>query len=198
MAAHSHPDGGFHSLPTRYNGVLYRSRLEAKLAVMFDTLSARFEFEAEGYTTPYGWYLPDFWLADAYADGQRGVLIEAKPEGWDEPQTVSYVERTAFDDDGLLVETVWQTNTEARLQYTALQLGVGALLVRGIDSHQSEWMLVAPKWDAPVHPSSCASCGALAFGTHVTRCPKCGRADAPGSQVRIAQALHAARTYRFW
>jgi ribosomal protein L37AE/L43A len=194
--------GEFKAIETTYNGRLYRSRLEAKWAVMLDALNVRFEYEAEGYETPYGRYLPDFWLPDAYcrAKSCKGVLLEVKPEGWDEDLTVKWVERTATE-DGLIEDDVWQTNTEARLQYVAIQLGAAGLIVRGLDSAASEWMEVAPEWDAPMMLYACPTCGAVKFEyqeSNYMRCPKCGAADASASYVRIAQALHAARTYRFW
>lgn len=51
------------AIETRYAGCLFRSRLEARWAVFFDTLGIRWEYEKEGYDLgEAGWYLPDFWL----------------------------------------------------------------------------------------------------------------------------------------
>ena len=51
------------ALPTRYNGYHFRSRLEARWAVFFDTLGVTYEYEKEGYDLgDAGWYLPDFFL----------------------------------------------------------------------------------------------------------------------------------------
>ncbi len=51
------------SIPTKYSGHIFRSRLEAKVAVFFDVLSLSWEYEPEGYDLPMnGWYLPDFLL----------------------------------------------------------------------------------------------------------------------------------------
>jgi hypothetical protein len=48
---------------TRYNGYRFRSRLEARWAVFFDTLHIKYEYEKEGYELgEAGSYLPDFWL----------------------------------------------------------------------------------------------------------------------------------------
>lgn len=194
--------GEFKAIETTYNGYIYRSRLEAKWAVMLDVLNVRFEYEAEGYETPYGRYLPDFWLPDVYCrtKADKGVLLEVKPEGWSEDLTVKWVERTATE-DGLIEDDVWQTNTEARLQYVAIQLGVASVLVRGIDSEQSEWMQITPTWDAPMMLYACSGCGTVKFEyqeSNYMKCPCCGLRDAAGSSVRIAQALRAAKTTRFW
>lgn len=68
-------------IETAYNGYLFRSRLEARWAVFFDSLGIRYEYEAEGYDLPplpkqealiadinneFGTirYLPDFYLSD--------------------------------------------------------------------------------------------------------------------------------------
>lgn len=51
-------------IDTIYNGYRFRSRLEARWAVFFDTLGIRYEYEKEGYDIDGTWYLPDFWLPD--------------------------------------------------------------------------------------------------------------------------------------
>lgn len=194
---------GFRAIETVYNGVVYRSRLEARFAVLWDTLGVDHLYEAEGYETPYGRYLPDQWLPGVYMASRavKGVLLEIKPEGWDEKLTVHRTERVALDDEGMEEYDIWQTNTEARLEYVAMQLGVGALFARGYDSDKSEWVQVAPKWDSPMALYSCPACQAVAFVARdpfSMRCPVCGQADYAGSQVRIAQAVYAAQRTRFW
>jgi len=50
-------------IETTYNGHRFRSRLEARWAVFFDTLKVHYEYEKEGYDIgELGYYLPDFWL----------------------------------------------------------------------------------------------------------------------------------------
>lgn len=51
-------------IETEYNGYRFRSRLEARWAVFFDTLGIKWEYEKEGYNLDGVWYLPDFWLPD--------------------------------------------------------------------------------------------------------------------------------------
>jgi hypothetical protein len=48
------------AIETKYAGCLFRSRLEARWAVFFETLGLRWEHEPEGFKTSAGWYLPDF------------------------------------------------------------------------------------------------------------------------------------------
>lgn len=52
------------AIETRYAGCRFRSRLEARWAVFFDTLGVRWEYEEEGYEIEgvSTRYLPDFWL----------------------------------------------------------------------------------------------------------------------------------------
>ncbi len=62
------------AIPAVYSGVTYRSRLEARWAVFFDTLSIKFYYEYEGYQLDCGWYLPDFWLPE------HDCFVEIKPQ----------------------------------------------------------------------------------------------------------------------
>lgn len=50
------------AIDTHYNGYKFRSRLEARWAVFFDTLGIKYEYEKEGYNLAGIYYLPDFWL----------------------------------------------------------------------------------------------------------------------------------------
>lgn len=58
--------------PTRYDGVLYRSRLEARWAAFFDFMGYEFEYEPEPFTT----WSPDFLL-----QAIGGIYLEIKPQG---------------------------------------------------------------------------------------------------------------------
>lgn len=50
-------------IETVYRGYRFRSRLEARWAVFFDTINVKYEYEAQGYDLGKdGYYLPDFWL----------------------------------------------------------------------------------------------------------------------------------------
>lgn len=62
-------------ISTEYNGYRFRSRLEARWAVFFDSLGIKWEYEPEGYDlNRYGWYLPDFYLPEP------DYFAEVKPE----------------------------------------------------------------------------------------------------------------------
>jgi hypothetical protein len=62
-------------IETIHNGYRFRSRLEARWAVFFDTLGIKYEYEKEGYDFGDGvYYLPDFWLP------QVNMWAGVKPE----------------------------------------------------------------------------------------------------------------------
>lgn len=51
------------AIETRYKGRRFRSRLEARYAVLFDALEIKWDYEPEGYVLDSGeHYLPDFFL----------------------------------------------------------------------------------------------------------------------------------------
>ncbi|GAC1468013.1 MAG: hypothetical protein PVSMB2_36120 [Ktedonobacteraceae bacterium] len=52
------------AIETVYNGYRFRSRLEARWAVFFDTLEIEYRYEDEGFDLDGTWYLPDFWLPE--------------------------------------------------------------------------------------------------------------------------------------
>ena len=62
------------AIETVYNGYKFRSRLEARWAVFFDTLGIEYLYEHEGYDLDGVWHLPDFWLP------KQECWIEIKPK----------------------------------------------------------------------------------------------------------------------
>ena len=62
------------AIQTRYTGRLFRSRLEARWAVMLDCLKVSWEYEYEGFVLGDGTkYLPDFWMPELLC------YVEIKP-----------------------------------------------------------------------------------------------------------------------
>ena len=65
-------------IETKYKGYKFRSRLEARWAVFFDSLGLDWEYEKEGFDLGNGlYYLPDFYLPNLAG---RKVWIEVKPD----------------------------------------------------------------------------------------------------------------------
>jgi len=72
----------FKAIETVYNGYRFRSRLEARWAVFFDTLGIEYRYEPEGFDLEGIRYLPDFWLpSQKYwieIKGQKPTEAESK------------------------------------------------------------------------------------------------------------------------
>lgn len=71
------------AIETVYKGYRFRSRLEARWAVFFDTLGVQYEYEKEGFEIEgVGRYLPDFYLPqlDCWFEvkGQEPLDLEIK------------------------------------------------------------------------------------------------------------------------
>lgn len=63
------------AIETKYAGCRFRSRLEARWAVVFDHLRINWQYEAEGFEFDDGThYLPDFWFPEL------STYVEIKPE----------------------------------------------------------------------------------------------------------------------
>jgi hypothetical protein len=60
-------------IATPYGGALFRSRLEARYAFLFDHLGIRWQYEAEAFVTSAGAYLADFYLPES------DLWVEIKP-----------------------------------------------------------------------------------------------------------------------
>ncbi|MEK4501196.1 hypothetical protein [Bacillus sp. FSL R12-0069] len=66
-------------IETIYKGYRFRSRLEARWAVFFDTLGIEWKYENEGYDLgELGWYLPDFEIKFDFGYGQEYWFVEVK------------------------------------------------------------------------------------------------------------------------
>lgn len=63
------------AIETHYKGYRFRSRLEARWAVFFETLGVAWEYEKQGFELRSGRYLPDFYLPSV----DDGCWLEIKP-----------------------------------------------------------------------------------------------------------------------
>lgn len=71
------------AIPTYYNGISFRSRLEARWAIIFDQLGITWQYETEGYDVPIGngatiRYLPDFVLYGGSVRCPNRLFVEVK------------------------------------------------------------------------------------------------------------------------
>lgn len=128
------------AIETRYAGCRFRSRLEARWAVFFDTMGIRWEYEPKGFVTKAGPYLPDFRLPDLRLfvevkgsdPGQRDldrcgeIALACQRHGGDliilvgdiprnPPVTcLRFVPENPFDDDS---ELVWESQMFRELRH---------------------------------------------------------------------------------
>lgn len=71
------------AIETHYAGCRFRSRLEARWAVMLDAKGLPWEYEPEGFETPCGRYLPDFRVTLLQAPpAPSRIWLEIKPQGY--------------------------------------------------------------------------------------------------------------------
>lgn len=61
------------AIETEYNGMLFRSRLEARWAVFFDAAGEKYEYEPDSFMLDGIGYVPDFYLPDL------DLYVEVKP-----------------------------------------------------------------------------------------------------------------------
>lgn len=70
--------GTLKPIETVYDGYRFRSRLEARWAILFDALGIKWEYEPEGFQLSDGTrYLPDFYLPDSSTFFEvKGLMTE--------------------------------------------------------------------------------------------------------------------------
>ena len=97
-------------IETEYNGYRFRSRLEARWAVVFDAAGIRYVYEPEGFEMEDGTrYLPDFYLPDF------GVYVEVK--GSDEQLRKDFYKIDSFVDFGPCERGVLILGTIPHIEY---------------------------------------------------------------------------------
>jgi hypothetical protein len=69
---------GIPAIPTKVNGIWYRSRLEARVAMLFHTIGIQADYEPDGFILNGVGYLPDFYLP------QVRMFLEVKPREFSE------------------------------------------------------------------------------------------------------------------
>jgi len=69
---------GIKPIETYYKGYRFRSRLEARWAILLDHLNAEWEYEPEGFDMDGLYYLPDFKVTNHAGRGGKEIWIEVK------------------------------------------------------------------------------------------------------------------------
>lgn len=189
------------AIETRYKGYRFRSRLEARWAVFFETLKIPWEYEKEGYDLgEEGWYLPDFWLPDVTAHEDTGVFVEVKPSrGYETEKLESIVrlsQRTAILLNGLPASAF---NREEEGYYACLWMDMSECPDdQDPFEYESEETNSTTYLDSYNSFSECPRCHHVYFRFYGSAgdCDICGayiEEDTP----RIMNAYEAARSARF-
>lgn len=167
------------AIETQYAGITFRSRLEARWAVVFDKLGITWVYEHEGYETPFGKYVPDFWLPDVYMrdDKHKGVYFEVKP--------VSYADYL-----------------HPALEYVCNSLSVSGVLAKGFPNDEQEvseclWE-IAKDWDCDMTIRKCKH-GHITFDYCEYVYDECPLCKSPTDYLEsVRHAIETALQNRFW
>lgn len=86
------------AIQTYHNGYHFRSRLEARWAVYFETMDFEYLYEHEGFDLDNaGYYLPDFYLPHV------GMWAEVKPEPFNKTELAKLEALAAFTEKPALM-----------------------------------------------------------------------------------------------
>lgn len=99
------------AIETEYKGYKFRSRLEARWAVFFDSLGIEWEYEVEGFELPSGRYLPDFELPIKefkYPNAKYFYEIKGVPPSKKEKKLASELATTSKHTTHILKGTPWK------------------------------------------------------------------------------------------
>jgi hypothetical protein len=186
------------AIQTAYAGYLFRSRLEARWAVFFDTLGIKWQYEPEGFRLPSGkHYLPDFRLMVKTHGEYRPLWVEIKPLGGDSSTLQEFIGQCEAGTRGTVLHDIPDPRRVAD----------GRSYYDGDPMLPARWdkfdAAPEPGWDAPYTFCACPKCGEAGF-EYEDRAARIGCGcfahgdDQGGSDsARIARAFAAARSARF-
>lgn len=171
------------AIQTQYGGYKFRSRLEARWAVVMDALGIQFEYEREGYELKSGKYLPDFWLP------KHNKWLEIKG------QNPNYLE------DKLAYELADATSHPVLMLFGDIPSG------RGFDTDSAYIYHPGDGWDCGYRLCECPTCGFAGFEFDgrsdrlecKDKCPRSSHGDKGYTydSPRILAAYRRARAARF-
>lgn len=179
------------AIETTYNGVRFRSRLEARYAMLFDAFNLDWRYEHEGFDLKSGYYVPDFWLPDLK------TWVEIKPpiNREYEREEQRWIEVTTACRD-LAVESGYRVLLFAN--------DFGAWLPQCKEDESMSCFFPNGDDDHGYFPCFCYECGRLGFewqGRGNRICKHNGPDDTGGitaSHYRIQSAVDRIIAHRFW
>lgn len=186
------------AIPTKYNDILFRSRLEARWAVFFDALGIEYFYEYEGYQLPSGWYLPDFYLPEL---GKDGAFIEIKPcpptqqeETFCEELALATTKRVLLQ----MGDISYPKGVERAVNSQDVQNYAQLYDVGWCPETQEKYLI----WDLYYYWCECPTCGEYgvehAGWTGRLKCGCTEHKTANWDSVSLLSAYRQAQKYRFW
>lgn len=159
-------------IPTMFHGVMYRSRLEAKWAAVFEALQWPATYEPIDLDS----YLPDFIIEFGACD----VLVEIKPDLTDAALVTAKrkIERSGWAGEALILS--------GRTEFGAVQPRIGdyAEVENGPDGDQLVW--------TDGFMFRCLNCGLTFPCGSDWRCRRCGACDGNSHIGDVGEELEAA------
>lgn len=175
-------------IETRYRGYRFRSRLEARWAVFFDSAKIRWDYESQGYVVNDRPYLPDFFLPDLRC------FFEVKPTSdydLDFLQSFAYAIRTrvVVAEGGIPDPTEWSCDENMQLR----------VLHHTTCDDLSDGWTDEMAWGYKDMFLECNNCGKICIMNEVysTMKDNCSCGDGRARWMPISRALEAARAARF-
>ena len=181
------------SMPTKWNGTSFRSRLEARWAIFFDTMRPKipYVYEPELIATPWGPYLPDFWLPTL----RTFFIVKPDPINIEEEQKAFWIGEQGF---GVFIAEGPIPKTFDMTKGWSIDF-VGEERYRPRDAGQYIYTGSGSNWDSPVTFCQCNKCGivGIQFSGFATRLCECYEVRNYGRHDLFARALDNARNHRF-
>ena len=147
------------AIETEYNGYRFRSRLEARWTVFFDSVGIKYEYEPEGFEMEDGTrYLPDFYLPDldlwVEVKGVLSKFDEEKIRGFAVGKKVALLREIPNPKlEEMFGEIGWNPYGENGKFF-------GGEIYEGIIEENGD---VSEGWDAPYVFCVCPACGKVGY-----------------------------------
>ena len=174
----------FKPIETKYKGYRFRSKLEARWAVFYDSLGLKWEYEKEGFDINGKWYLPDFLVTlpltlrmddkNYYTQGNAVPITKNKPALTEEVWIEIKGKRPSKEEEYLLQEVCKGTNKAGFIFYYNIPFllererrGIGEYVEREFEVDTDSAITLYPYpdndngigWDNNFRWCECPECG---------------------------------------